>query len=499
MGSVVTQLRDDDAAAEQLRPERDAIAEMMASTARYHRAVPLRVEGGTLVVAVAGPLLPERITQLRHDVGRPIRVIESTPVAIDALLAQVYPAAAITASDGTTRHRLEKLLRDALERRAHDIHIESIKESASAPPVVKLGYGIDGAVSWHGYLQRDFVDAIDVIVSNDSGTPGDADRRAPRTVKLEYRIDGKVYHFRVSRLPTEHGVSLVFRSSNSARSYRDLSDLNLSDPILTRMRGALRRPQGIFLVVGPPGEGKTTTIRCCLAEVHRLRPHVIARTVEHPVEMPIPGISQMEVSDASGLDFGTIAENYVTANTKIVFFSEMRTSEAVHATIEMAKKGIYVFSSAHEFSALGTISALLSAGVSSYSVGCTLVGLLYQRLVRQLCTCAEPAVLDDDTRARIEALAERYPHAGLTEALAAARPRKPRGCKNCEAGYFGRKPAAELFLPNEDARDYIERGAPSRDIAATDPGFTPAIVEGVHMILRGETTVEAVEDKLAWT
>jgi type IV pilus assembly protein PilB len=298
-------------------------------------------------------------------------------------------------------------------------------------------------------------------------------------------VGEKQLDLRVSILPTNHGQSAVMRVLDKDSIKVGVRQLGLSENDFRQFKNLIRRPNGIILVTGPTGSGKTTTLYAALNELNRPDTKII--TAEDPVEYYLPGVNQVEVKHHIGLDFAKIIRAMLRQAPNVILVGEMRDSETAQMGIQASLTGHLVFSTLHTNDAPGAITRMIDMGVPGYLVSSSVIAVLAQRLVRVICSkCKQPF---SPSQASLEA-------AGITPEMAAgAKFQKGKGCGNCgKSGYRGRLGIFEMMMMTNKIRELAFVGAPTQEIrrAAISQGMTSLYNDGIRKVLNGTTTIEEI-------
>ena len=406
---------------------------------------------------------------------------EMTDTAIDfteTAVEQAAAAAAEEASDSPVVKLCNLIITEAVQLRASDIHIEPFEDR------IRIRYRIDGRLVERDNPPRRLLGAIlsriKILSKLDI-----AERRRPQDGRIKLTADGKDYDLRVSVLPTNHGQSVVMRVLDKDNIRVGIRQLGLSEQDFRQFKNLIRRPNGIILVTGPTGSGKTTTLYASLNELNRPDTKII--TAEDPVEYYLAGINQVEIKHQIGLDFARVIRAMLRQAPNVILVGEMRDTETAQMGIQASLTGHLVFSTLHTNDAPGAITRMIDMGVPAYLVASSVVAVLAQRLVRVVCPkCKQPH----------EPLDSQIQDAGITpEQLKGATFMKGRGCINCQkSGYKGRLGIFELMVMNNKIRELAFQGAATTDIrrAAVATGMTVMFEDGVAKALRGITTLDEV-------
>jgi general secretion pathway protein E len=469
---------------------------------RHHVVCPVSVGNGVLIVATADPLNPLIVDDLRHSTGLDVRIVVSPAAAIIEAIDRTYNAAAtplqrivegveddhaVDAEEDVNHLRdmafetpvvrlVNLLVENAIAAQASDIHIEPFEDT------LRIRYRIDGILydqeAPPRRLQAAVTSRIKIMAELNI-----AERRLPQDGRIRVTLEGRLVDIRVSTIPTVYGESIVMRLLDRASVFLPLERLGFLPDTLTRFEGLIKRPHGIFLVTGPTGSGKTTTLYAALDKINSPDRKII--TVEDPVEYQLKGVNQIPVKSKIGLTFATGLRHIVRQDPDVILVGEIRDLETAEISIQAALTGHLVFSTLHTNDAPGAITRLQDMGVDSYLVASVLEGVLAQRLVRRICgACRAP---------------ER-PSAADLDALGLDVPRdivlyRGRGCEDCRGtGYRGRTGIYELFAITEEIRSLILRRTSSSQIRrqAVDAGMITLRMDGWARAREGVTTVEEV-------
>ena len=367
---------------------------------------------------------------------------------------------------------------EAVQLRASDIHVEPFEDR------IRIRYRIDGVLVERDSPPRRLLGAllsrIKILAKMDI-----AERRRTQDGRIKITAGGKELDLRVSMLPTNHGQSCVMRLLDKDNIKVGVRQLGLSERDFKVFNNLIRRPNGIMLVTGPTGSGKTTTLYASLNELNRPDRKII--TAEDPVEYYLPGINQVEVKHSIGLDFALIIRAMLRQAPNVILVGEMRDYETASMGIQASLTGHLVFSTLHTNDAPGAVTRMVDMGVPSYLVAGSVVGILAQRLVRVVCKkCKAPY---EPTKYELEA-------AGITpEQAASATFMKGRGCNNCGgSGYRGRLGVFELMTMSARIRELAFQGASTQEIRkeAINLGMTTLYDDAVLKVLNGITTMDEV-------
>ena len=396
----------------------------------------------------------------------------------ESILGVEEPEDLLEANDEEPIKRLvNSLLWQAAKDEASDVHIDP------SPKSTVVRYRIDGVLHQVTTLPRQVhvtvVNRVKVMSRLDIAQKG-----LPQDGRTMVLIAGKKIDIRVSTIPTVHGEKIVMRLLYQSSKLMRLNELGLSEDILKPFRSMIQKSGGIVLVTGPTGSGKTTTLYASLGEIDSQARNVI--TIEDPVEYKIPSYSQIEVNSRLGLTFARALRSVLRQDPDVVMVGEMRDAETAQIAIQAALTGHLVFSTVHTNSAPATITRLIDMGIEPFLVSSTIIGVLAQRLVRQICSsCKEP----------YEPHPEQLRELGLGTSQVNATFYRGRGCPACrETGYRGRLGLHELLIMGDSIKDVILKSSDANEIkrAALRHGLITLRMDGVQKIRAGLTTVEEV-------
>jgi general secretion pathway protein E len=468
---------------------------------RYH-VLPLRSVDGVLEVASADPRDLDCERALAFATGRAVRLSLASPLQIDRRTDELYraDAAAERLLAGGGRHDVQilafseetedatraaaeaaqrpivrlvdELLAEGVVARASDIHI------ACEEAVVAVRYRIDGVLRRVRDLPRDIARPVASRIKVIGGLDI-ADHLRPQDGRARLAVDGAHVDLRISTLPAIHGEKVVIRLLHPGGTVLALEAMGFHGSSLARVERLADAREGIVLVTGPTGSGKTTTLYAVLRRIQRRDPNIV--TVEDPVEYRLPGIVQVQVNERAGLTFSSALRAILRQDPDVVLVGEIRDRETAITAVQASLTGHLVLSTLHTMDAAGAIVRLHDLGIESYHVAAALRGIVAQRLLRRLCAaCRAPgtAVHIEDARRWL----------GGDVALARA-----VGCAECGgAGYRGRLAVAEVLMRSAEIERQVASGATVEQIAATARagGMVPLWESGLAHVRRGETTLD---------
>jgi len=372
---------------------------------------------------------------------------------------------------------VDALLSDAVKRGASDVHFEPEEG------FLRFRYRIDGVLRQIRSLHKNYWSAIAVRLKVMAGMDI-AETRAPQDGRITLSLSGRKVDFRVSTLPTVHGENIVLRILDRQKGIVALDRLHLKDEELTTLKLMVARPEGIILVTGPTGSGKTTTLYSILNYLNNESVNIM--TLEDPVEYPTTMIRQTSASDSSRLDFANGIRAMMRQDPDIILVGEIRDEDTASMALRAAMTGHQVFSTLHTNSALGAIPRLLDIGVKPDILAGNIIGVIAQRLIRRLCqVCREPIELGDLERNLL----------GLKVTDRKQHIFRPKGCQSCEnQGYKGRVALMEVLRFDPDLDELVARRGTSRELLrmALSKGFKPLADAGAARVLDGTSSLDEV-------
>ena len=372
---------------------------------------------------------------------------------------------------------VDALLSDAVKRSASDIHFEPEQG------FLRIRYRIDGVLRQIRSLHKNYWSAMVVRLKVISGM-NIAETRAPQDGRISLTLSGRQVDFRVAAQPTTHGENLVLRILDRQKGIVPLEELSLQENELKMLRLMMARPEGIILVTGPTGSGKTTTLYSILNHVNTEGVNIM--TLEDPVEYPMAMIRQTSVNEVAKLDFASGIRSMMRQDPDVILVGEIRDQDTAEMAFRAAMTGHQVYSTLHTNSAIGAIPRLQDLGVLPDIMSGNIIGVVAQRLIRRLCNnCKTPYQPEDEGTRRILGVEEGwndviYQHAG---------------CEECDnTGYKGRMAIMELFKMDADIDELIARRATGREIkeAARKRGFRTLAEDAVGRVLQGSTDLDEI-------
>jgi type IV pilus assembly protein PilB len=504
LGTEVVQLGQRD-----LTPE--ILSSVPADAARMYKCLPIAVYDSTVQMALADPLNPTLVDELAYVIRKEIVPVVADPGEIERLISRYYgdsqssvadilkelgqdneiaKEAAEAAASGATAD-LETLANEtpiirfvnlvlfqAVQDRASDIHFEPFEDE------FKIRYRVDGALYEMSpppkHLALPVISRLKVMANLDI-----SERRLPQDGRISLQIAGRPIDLRVSTLPTQFGESLVLRVLDRAAVNLDVKSLGLPKAVMDYVLEAIQQPNGIFVVTGPTGSGKTTTLYSCLRTINSIDVKLL--TVEDPVEYDIEGIMQVAVNDGVGMTFSRALRAFLRQDPDIIMLGEMRDLETSQIAIQASLTGHLVLSTLHTNDAPGAVTRLIDMGVEPFLISSTLMAVLAQRLVRTICKKCRTPFEPTETQLSLLNLS---PHDVGDKVFYYG-----RGCAACnDTGYKGRRGIFELLVASEPIRLLINERAPTVVVRqkAVELGMTTLREDGLRGIFDGDTTIEEV-------
>ncbi len=491
---------------------KDALAAVPASTAKMYRCLPVGLSDGKLRVAFEDPLDPQRVDEFSFVAKKEIQIVVAHPAEIQAGLDKYYgeemggdvseilkelggdekiaeESIVATETDDETLiaglaneapivRFVNLVLFQAVKDRASDIHFEPFETE------FRIRYRVDGALYEMSpppkHLALPVVSRIKVMANLNI-----SERRLPQDGRINYKLGHKEIDLRVSTLPTQFGESVVLRVLDRSSVNLELESLGFPKYVHDFVSEVIQRPNGIFVVTGPTGCGKTTTLYSCLRRVNMIDSKLL--TAEDPVEFDIEGIMQVAINEGVGMTFGKALRSFLRQDPDIIMVGEMRDLETAQIAIQASLTGHLVLSTLHTNDAPGAVTRLVDMGTEPFLVSSTLMAVLGQRLVRKVCKeCRTPF---EPTEAQL-ALLNLSPHDLGDKVFYYG-----RGCSSCnDTGYRGRKGIYELLVCSDTIRSMITDRAPTIVLRqkAVELGMVTLREDGLRSIFDGDTTIEEV-------
>jgi type IV pilus assembly protein PilB len=488
-------------------PPPEILKLMQAGLARLHGALPISATHDTITVCLTDPLNPQIPEDLRfalnknvHIAVAPINQIEtliekcygSDDASLNEILAELAGESIEFGVDGAFDLQnieaeanatpiiryVDLILYQAIQDRASDIHFEPFELE------FKIRYRVDGSLYEMAppprHLALPVISRVKVMANLNI-----AERRVPQDGRIQKNIAGRQVDLRVSTLPTQYGESVVLRVLDRSSVNLTLENLGMPPYIFNYIIETIEKPNGIFIVTGPTGSGKTTTLYAALNRINTVDSKLL--TAEDPVEYDIEGIIQVPINESIGLNFGRVLRAFLRQDPDRIMVGETRDLETAQISIQASLTGHLVFSTLHTNDAPGAVTRLIDMGVEPFMISSSLEGVLGQRLIRKICTNCKTSYEPSETVLSQLGLS---PHEMGDKQFYYG-----KGCDVCnQTGYKGRKGIYELLNITDPIRELINQRAPSVVLKqkAVELGMTTLREDGLRSIYDGETTIEEV-------
>ncbi len=476
-----------------------------AGLARLHQVLPVGANDEAIAVALVDPLNPQTVDELRFALSREIQIVVSPVHQVAEQIAKAYGSESSSMEevlaqlggelsfgedeeDSTAIEAeanaapiikfVDLILHQAIQDRASDIHFEPFETE------FKVRYRVDGALYEMAppprHLALPVISRVKVLANLNI-----AERRLPQDGRIQRTINGKPVDLRVSTLPTQFGESVVLRVLDRNAVNLDLETLGMPQAIFDYIIETIEKPNGIFIVTGPTGSGKTTTLYSALRKINTIDSKLL--TAEEPVEYDIDGIIQVPVNEPIGLSFARILRAFLRQDPDRIMVGETRDLETAQIAIQASLTGHLVFTTLHTNDAPGAVTRLIDMGVEPFLISSSLEGVLAQRLIRRICTtCRVPY---EPTESVLTQLGLSPHDIGDKDFYYGA------GCGACnQTGYKGRKGIYELLNITDPIRELINQRAPTVVMKqkAIEIGMRTLREDGLRCIYEGESTIEEV-------
>ncbi|HXI10858.1 MAG TPA: GspE/PulE family protein [Thermodesulfobacteriota bacterium] len=483
----------------------EAVRLVSEKLAKKYRLIALYQDGKTLHVAMSDPLDLNAIDDIRFSLGLDVMPGAATPSDIDFAINRYYHM----------NQPIEELMVDmehgghveVIHDREHSPDLSEQIKKSSAPPIIKMvdsiiAHGVESRASdihlepqennmclrlrvdgimretmqMPKWVQGPVVSRIKLMAGLDI-----TERRVSQDGRIKVRLGPRKLDLRVSTLPTQYGETVVMRIFDPHSTVHDLRKAGLSREDLDTVTGLIDRPQGVTLVTGPTGSGKTSTLYAMLAHVKSPRINIV--TIEDPVEFELKNVSQVSVNDKTGLSFSYVLRSVLRQDPDVILVGEMRDSETAIIALQASLTGHLVFSTLHTNDAVSTVTRLKNMGVPPYMIASALNGIVAQRLLRTICAhCKEEYT---PSKAELEKAGGAWP--GSTRLW------RGKGCPSCKGtGYSGRTGIYEVLEINEHLRSRIASDAPEKELyrEAARAGMVSLRADGLKKVAAGLTTLE---------
>jgi type II secretion system protein E len=478
----------------QVTPSPELVGLLTPEIARRYKTVPVSEHDGSVVLAVADPMDFEAFDRIGFLLKRPVEFVCAVPSQITEKLERLYPLGfeelgqtvgnveveEETAEDNAPIIRLvSNLLAEAQNNRASDIHIEPMEKR------LRIRFRIDGNLQEVQSPPKKLQGAIISRLKIMTASMNIAEKRVPQDGRIQVKVGEKTIDLRVNSVPTVHGESIVMRILDKSSLMLGLPELGFLSDDQATFEKLVQMPDGIILVTGPTGSGKTTTLYGCLNYMNKPDRKII--TVEEPVEYQMTGINQVQVNSEVGMTFAAALRAMLRQAPNIVMLGEIRDKETAEIAINASLTGHLVLSTLHTNDAPAAVARLVDIGVQPFLVSSAVRGIMAQRLVRKLCAnCKQPGQITEYEMRSLNLDAAQ---------LAKANVMKPVGCEKCRGkGYRGRMGIFEIFVADDELRQMINRNATTLQLRhrTRELGMRTLREDGIRKVLAGLTTPEEV-------
>ena len=489
----------------EFEPPAEMLSMVPAGLARLHGALPIGMNGAAVTLALVDPLNSQVQEDLRFALGRDIYVVIASVIHVQNLIQRCYGTDSSSmdevlselgtnvefGSDGADLKAVEAeanstpiiryvdlVIAQAIADRASDIHFEPFETE------FKIRYRVDGALYEMApppvHLALPVISRIKVMANLNI-----AERRLPQDGRIQLTTAGRQVDLRVSSLPTQYGESVVLRVLDRSTVNLSLKALGMPESIYNYILETIEKPNGIFIVTGPTGSGKTTTLYACLNQINTIDSKIL--TAEDPVEYDIEGIMQVPILESIGMSFARVLRAFLRQDPDRIMVGETRDVETAQISIQASLTGHLVFTTLHTNDATGAITRLIDMGVEPFMISASLEAVLAQRLIRKICTkCRTPYEPNEAVLSQLGL----SPHDIGDKNFFYG-----KGCEACNhTGYKGRKGIYELLHVSDPIRELINERSPSVVLRqkAIELGMQTLRQDGLRCIYDGETTIEEV-------
>ena len=490
--------------------EPEALQIVPETICRKHTLVPISIDKDTTQVVFADPLDFEAIDAVRFVTGKSVRPAISTAKQIQEAISQYYHMAtplqalvddlhlesSVEVVYGQKQDEIEDsvlvkkseappivrmvngMIVSAFENRASDVHLEPQQK------IIRLRERVDGlmrdVMTLPKWVQGLVISRIKIMAGMDI-----TEKRIPQDGKIKIRLKERELDLRVSTLPAQYGENVVIRILDGQSRPSHLEQIGFSDKDLAKVKSLIERPQGLVLIAGPTGSGKTSTQYAMIHHIKSEAIHIV--TLEDPVEYEVPGATQVQINEKVGLTFAFSLRSVLRQDPDVILVGEIRDTDTAFISMQASITGHLVLSSIHTLSALSTITRLKNMGILPYLISSSLNGVIAQRLVRIICPYCKTAYhLDPEEMVKMGIVSKAEDAKGLQFY-------KGKGCEKCgNTGYRGRTGIYEVFVVNKKIRDLIASDASEEVItkAALSSGMKTLWYEGLRKVKEGLTTIE---------
>jgi len=487
--------------------EPEAVELLPEKFAKKYTCLPIKVENRTLTLAMADPLDLNAIDDIRFITGYEVKPVVSTPseiiegikkfyhiedsikdfagdIMLDSAGIEVIEEEKEEEEEETIREEqapfvkmVDLIIKDAIHKRASDIHIEPQREA------VQIRHRIDGflqdVIKLPKWSQAILVQRVKILANMNI-----TEKRLPQDGKVRAKVGRKEVDLRVSTLPTHYGEKVVIRILDQSEAMLNLENLGFSDYNEEKLRSFIERAEGMILVTGPTGSGKSSTLYACLNELKSETVNII--TVEDPIEYDLTGVNQVQINEKVGLTFAYVLRSILRQDPNIIMVGEIRDPETAEIAVQASLTGHLVFSTLHTNDAVSAISRMINLGVPPFLLASSLIGVVAQRLVRKVCP---------HCKTEYRPPRKILQNFNLDKKNIDFKFYRGKGCEFCNnTGYFGRTAIAEMLTISPRIRDLIHAGASDHAIreVALSEGFVTLTEDGIEKVKKGVTTIEEI-------
>jgi type IV pilus assembly protein PilB len=482
---------------DQVEADPERIAMVPETLARERHVVPVHFENGVLTVAMANIYDVATISEIESRNNVIVHAVSSSLDSMQRAIIRIYEQAgsmeqiidecilraaahidesaeaAQVAQDVPIIKLVDLLLLRCIRQEATDLHIEPEQQ------LVRTRLRVDGVLQLGNALPRSIYSAVTARLKIMSGV-NIAESRQPQDGRISYTLDKRMVDIRASFFPTLFGENIVLRFLDRSKLIVGLEQLGLTEANLNDLKQALERPNGMILVTGPTGSGKTTTLYSALNHMNSLEKNIM--TIEDPVEYEIPLIRQAQVNSKAGLTFAAALRSFLRQDPDVILVGEIRDEETAELSIRAALTGHLLLSTLHTNNAAGAIPRLVEMGQSSHTMASSLVLIVAQRLFRRLCPACKEAYTPDSGHLKmlgLEILGQVYYHG--------------KGCSKCHfSGYKGRGALFEVLKSTSEIQNLVVQKASQQDLVrqARLQGMRTLMEDAIDKVLAGATSVE---------
>lgn len=477
-------------------PSPTLLATLPFGLVKSHQAFPVHLQNNLLTIALVDPLDIQKIELLQFGSNYELQLVIAPAEQIKSLINEYYgdqkllindiiatldketPPTKNSEQNSPVLKYVNYILEQTIQEKASDIHFEPFDTNLT------IRYRLDGRFITLPPLPTLLAPAITSCLKAMAGMDI-TEKRVPQDGRITKRVTNHLVDIRISSLPTQHGESVVCRILDQEKVSLSLQNLGLPNYLVSKLKKLIHKPNGIFLVTGPTGAGKTTTLYAALQDLNNVETKIL--TVEDPIEYNIDGIIQVASNERIGLSFSKVLRSFLRQDPDKILIGEIRDHETAEIAIQSALTGHMVLSTLHTSSATGAITRLQDLGVTPFFITSTLQGVLAQRLVQKVCSHCKTQYTPEPHLIELLNLPEKE--------LNNKQFYKGLGCKSCDhTGYKGRLGIFELLTLTDSLKDLITQQTPESELRkkAKEQGLLSLREEGLRNVFNGSTTIEEV-------